>query len=136
MIHLKRFNETVSDLDLDLNLIRKFCYENLAYLFDGTADIDFKYFRRNDDYGFFTIIIENINSKWLDIEADICPFLELLEENYDLVDIVLNKPIVFEYTNVDYILEKEVKSFSVNEILSGGIDENSEISKIRFLIKI
>jgi len=35
MIYLKRFNENVTEWDL--NSIRKFCYENLAYLLDGPA---------------------------------------------------------------------------------------------------
>lgn len=135
MIHLKRFNEAVSDWDL--NLIRKFCYENLAYLLDGPVDIDFKYGSINDDYGFFTIIIKDINSKWSDIETDICPFLELLEEKYNLVNIIANNQIEFKYTENTDIQEQEGRIwFSVSEILAGCIGENTEISRMRFLIKL
>jgi hypothetical protein len=126
MIHLKRFNESVSEWDL--NLIRKFCYENLAYLLDGPADIDFSYYNDTDGY---RVIIKDINSKWGDIETDICPFLELLEEKYNLINISTNNQIEFKYAEYTGRIW-----FSINEILAGCIDENTEISAMRFLIKL
>jgi hypothetical protein len=134
MIHLKRFDEAVSDWDL--NLIRKFCYENLAYLLDEGANLDFKYFECYDYFSNpkcpnYRVIIKNINSKWSDIEADICPFLELLEEKYDLLNISTNNQIEImsaQYTGNIW--------FSINEIIAGCIDGDTEISGIRFLIKL
>jgi hypothetical protein len=133
MIHLKRFNESVSEWDL--NLIRKFCYENLAYLLDGPADIDFSLSNEDKESlhypNCFRVMIRNINSKWLDIEADICPFLELLEEKYDLLNISTNSQI--EIMSIPY---NGKIWFSINEILAGCIDEGTEISAFRFVIKI
>lgn len=133
MIHLKRFNESVSDWDL--HLIRKFCYENLAYLLDGPADIDFSLSNEDKESlhypNCFRVIVKNINSKWSDIEADICPFLELLEEKYELVNLSTNSQI--EIMSTPYTGKIW---FSINEILAGCIEENAEISGIRFLIKI
>lgn len=132
MIHLKRFNEGVSEWDL--NLIRKFCYENLAYLLDGPADIDFDYYDdRNGLTGLekYRIMIKNINSRWSDIESDICPFLELLEEKYSLINIVANNQIEFKYVEF-----KGRICFSVNEILAGCVEENEEVNAIRFIIKL
>ena len=138
MIHLKRFNESVSDWDL--NLVRKFCYENLAYLLDGPADINFDYYDdRNGLTGLekYRIMIKNINSRWSDIESDICPFLELLDEKYSLINIVANNQIEFKYTENTDIQEQAGRIwFSVSEILAGCIGENTEISRMRFLIKI
>jgi hypothetical protein len=132
MIHLKRFNESVSDWDY---LIRKFCYENLAYLLDGPADIDFSLSNEDKESlhypNCFRVIVKNINSKWSDIEADICPFLELLEEKYELVNLSTNSQI--EIMSTPYTGKIW---FSINEILAGCIEENAEISGIRFLIKI
>jgi hypothetical protein len=133
MIHLKRFDESVSDWDL--HLIRKFCYENLAYLLDGPADIDFSLSNEDKESlhypNCFRVIVKNINSKWSDIEADICPFLELLEEKYELVNLSTNSQI--EIMSTPYTGKIW---FSINEILAGCIEENAEISGIRFLIKI
>ena len=133
MIHLKRFNESVSDWDL--HLIRKFCYENLAYLLDGPADIDFSLSNEDKESlhypNCFRVMVRNINSKWLDIEADICPFLELLEEKYDLLNISTNSQI--EIMSTPYTGKIW---FSINEILAGCIDGGTEISAIRFVIKI
>ena len=132
MIHLKRFNEAVSDWDL--NLIRKFCYENLVYLIDEGVDIDFKYFdifgREEDKIPYYRVIIKNINSKWSDIDSDICPFLELLEEKYELLNISTNDQIEIMSKHTGKIW------FSINEIIAGCIDGNTEISTIRFLIKL
>lgn len=130
MIHLKRFNESVSDWDL--NLVRKFCYENLAYLLDGPADIDFNYGSITENYGFYTIIVKNINSRWCDIEADICPFLELLEEKYNLVNLTTNNQIEFKFKT--YPTTR--LWFSINEILAGCMEENVEISAMRFVIEL
>jgi hypothetical protein len=132
MIHLKRFNEVVSDWDL--NLIRKFCYENLAYLLDGPADIDFglSLMDKNDiKVSHYRVMIKDINSKWSDIEADICPFLELLEEKYNLVNITTNNQIEFKTFS-----SKGRLWFSINEILAGCMEENMEISEMRFVIEL
>ena len=133
MIHLKRFNESVSDWDL--YLIRKFCYENLAYLLDGSADIDFSLSNEDKESlhypNCFRVIVKNINSKWSDIETDICPFLELLEEKYELVNLSTNSQI--EIMSIPYTGKIW---FSINEILAGCMEENLEISAMRFLIKI
>ena len=133
MIHLKRFDESVSDWDL--HLIIKFCYENLAYLLDGPADIDFSLSNEDKESlhypNCFRVIVKNINSNWSDIEADICPFLELLEEKYELVNLSTNSQI--EIMSTPYTGKIW---FSINEILAGCIEENAEISGIRFLIKI
>jgi hypothetical protein len=132
MIHLKKFNEGVSEWDL--NLIRKFCYENLAYLLDGPADINFDYYDdRNGLTGLekYRIMIKNINSRWSDIESDICPFLELLDEKYSLINIVANNQIEFKYAEF-----KGRICFSVNEILAGCVEENEEVNAIRFIIKL
>lgn len=132
MIHLKRFNESISDWDL--NLIRKFCYQNLAYLIDEGVDLDFSQTSRTGQMArvpYYRVIIKNINSKWSDIEADVCPFLELLEEKYDLFNFSTNNQIEImsaQYTGNIW--------FSINEIIAGCIDGNTEISAIRFLIKL
>lgn len=134
MIHLKRFNESASEWDL--NLIRKFCYENLAYLLDGPADINFDYYDdRNGLTGLETyrVMVKDINSKWSDIEADICPFLELLEEKYKLVNITTNNQIEFKFKTFS---SKGRLWFSINEILAGCMEENVEISAIRFVIEL
>jgi hypothetical protein len=134
MIHLKRFNEAVSDWDL--NLVRKFCYENLAYLLDGPADIEFglSLLDKNDiKVSHYRVMIKDINSKWSDIEADICPFLELLEEKYNLVNIITNNQIEFKFKTFS---SNERLWFSINEILAGCIEENMEISAMRFVIEL
>jgi hypothetical protein len=135
MIHLKRFNESVSDWDL--HLIRKFCYENLAYLLDGPADIDFSLSNEDKESlhypNCFRVIVKDINSKWSDIEADICPFLELLEEKYNLVNITTNNQIEFKFKTFS---SNGRLWFSINEILAGCMEENLEISAMRFLIKL
>lgn len=142
MIHLKRFNESVSDWDL--NLVRKFCYENLAYLLDSSADIDFHYYE-NTGYGnYYRILIKGINSKWSDIETDVCPFLELLEEKYKLITrmigstIIPNSQVEFVYSN-EYFNKRpndERIWFSINEIISGCVEPNAEIKSIIFMIKL
>lgn len=134
MIHLKRFNESVSDWDL--NLVRKFCYENLAYLLDGPADIDFGLSLMDKDdvkVYHYRVMIKDINSKWSDIEADICPFLELLEEKYKLVNITTNNQIEFKFKTFS---SKGRLWFSINEILAGCMEENVEISAMRFVIEL
>jgi hypothetical protein len=134
MIHLKRFNESVSEWDL--NLIRKFCYENLAYLLDGPADIDFglSLMDKNDiKVSHYRVMIKDINSKWSDIEADICPFLELLEEKYNLVNITTNNQIEFKFKTFS---SNGRLWFSINEILAGCMEENLEISAMRFVIEL
>jgi hypothetical protein len=139
MIHLKRFNEAVTDWDL--NLIRRFCYENLAYLLDGPADIDFSLslkdakagFSDINNVGYYKVMIKDINSKWSDIEADICPFLELLEEKYNLFNITTNNQIEFKFKTFN---SKGRLWFSINEILAGCMEENLEISAMRFVIEL
>lgn len=134
MIHLKRFNESVSEWDL--NLIRRFCYENLAYLLDGPADIDFSLslMDKNDVKAslLYRVMVKDINSKWSDIEADICPFLELLEEKYNLVNLTTNNQIEFKFKT--YPTTR--LWFSINEILAGCMEENVEISAMRFVIEL
>jgi hypothetical protein len=134
MIHLKKFNEAVSDWDL--NLVRKFCYENLAYLLDGPVDIDFglSLMDKNDVKVYhYRVMVKDINSKWSDIEADICPFLELLEEKYKLVNITTNNQIEFKFKTFS---SKGRLWFSINEILAGCMEENVEISAMRFVIEL
>ena len=143
MIHLKRFNESVSEWDL--NLVRKFCYENLAYLLDGPVDINFHYYENTGSYGnYYRVIIKNINSKWSDIETDVCPFLELLEEKYNLITmmvgstIIPNSQVEFMYSN-EYSNKKPNSEriwFSINEIISGCVEPNAEIKSMRFMIRL
>lgn len=133
MIHLKRFNEAVSDWDL--NLVRKFCYENLAYLLDGPADIYFGLSLMDKDdvkVYHYRVMIKDINSKWSDVESDICPFLELLEEKYNLVNLTTNNQIEFKFKT--YPTTR--LWFSINEILAGCMEENVEISAMRFVIEL
>ena len=133
MIHLKRFNESVSEWDL--NLVRKFCYENLAYLLDGPADIDFGLSLMDKDdvkVYHYRVMIKDINSKWSDVESDICPFLELLEEKYNLVNLTTNNQIEFKFKT--YPATR--LWFSINEILAGCMEENVEISAMRFVIEL
>jgi len=83
--------------------------------------IDFNYGSIVENYVFYTIIVKNINSKWCDIEADICPFLELLEERYNIVNIIPNNQIEFKYTeNTDIQKEEEGRiRFSVSRLYCG-----------------
>jgi len=141
MMYLKRFNENISDWDL--NLIRKFCYQNLAYLLDEGADLDFSQEYRTEQMvkvPYYKVIIKNINSKWSDIEVDMCPFLELLEEKYDLLNIYNNNQIeIMSKEALGKIKATQYTGkiwFSINEIISGCIDDNSEISSISFLIRL
>jgi hypothetical protein len=138
MIHLKRFNESVSEWDL--NLVRKFCYENLAYLLDGKTDLLFHHFPSAEigDNGYYRVIVRNINSKWSDIEVDMCPFLELLEEKYVLKELISNNQIEFlGIAKIGYLKGMEQQQFfSINEIISGCIEPNAEILSMRFFIKL
>ena len=136
MIHLKRFNENLenypgtehSGLDWELYLIRKFCYDSLSYLLDNkNINIVFDYSHKTNIY---TIKIKDINSRWCDIEPDICPFLELSEEKYSLVNIISNNQIEIK-NDESYKLW-----YSVSEILSGGVDDSSNILGIRLGIRI
>lgn len=134
MIHLKRFNESFSEWDL--NLVRKFCYENLAYLLDGPADIDFSLslmYKNDQPLYHYMVMIKDINSKWSDIESDICPFLELLEEKYRLVNITTNNQIEFKFETFS---SNGRLWFSINEILAGCMEENMEIVAMRFIIEL
>ncbi len=136
MIHLKKFNEGVSEWDL--NLIRKFCYENLAYLLDGKTDLLFQHFPSAEinDNGYYRVIVKDINSKWSDIEVDMCPFLELLEEKYVVKQLISNSQIEFMYSNGYVKGTGEKNWFSINEIISGCVEPNAEIVSMRFLIKL
>jgi len=61
----------------------------------------------------------------------------LLEERYNLVNIIPNNQIEFKYTENTDIQKQEGRiSFSVSEILAGCIVENTEISRMRFLIRL
>lgn len=129
MKHLKKFNESYTEWDL--NLIRKFCYENLAYLLDGSAEVKFtnSCIINFGDKKVYPILIENIDSKWVDIEDDIIPFFELLQDKYQLY----NNEVQIQYYDSYHNNIIDMLQYTISEVIS-GISITDDIHGIKFYI--
>lgn len=135
--------------------VEKFCKDNLAYLIDDGAIIDCESGQLEQLF----VGILNINKTWSDIEADILPFLEIINMNFELIPFnlrninsseikknvnvaigIFNDDIedyIYPYFLLDDILNNNIYG---QDLTKGKIDEvtitdNTIIERIYFFIK-
>ena len=125
MKHLKRFNESLNDNEVDE--LRDFCETSLAYLLDEGYQVDInKYIAPRDEWsdGFEVDLIlpddDEIYSKgnflWNDVKDYYIPFLKLLSRRYKLGhygydhddEVYFKGPI--EFTTVGQVISDELPS--------------------------
>ena len=117
----KLFEDNLSD-ELELE-IAELCYNQLAYLFD---DSGFKYnISSEDDYTVLELDYDDEDADiygfdWHFVKDEIIPFIEILDDKYNLMEIQFYCEGGNEYHNVDDVLN----DFDIDGVMS-----------IHFLIK-
>lgn len=116
MKHLKRFNER--SYYFNINVVREFCEESLAYLLDDGLTI-----RTHDNMdNVICINIDSNNLMWSDVKDSFIPFLIIINDKYNI------RRIQHAYSNSSI-------EYTLNDLIDDKFNNDFLFKNISILIK-